>query len=76
MVNYQNFLNNHIATVFSHPTNAAAIAAKGHRPLPVVSIPVTPQPTLRARLVAATGHIFTSNPEQAFDASRAKANNQ
>lgn len=65
MVHYGNFVNNHLAAVFSQPKFASAIAAKGHKPLPVAPVaPVTPSQSFGAKLLDATGHLFRANVGQ------------
>ncbi len=80
MYNVSNFINNHLATVYAHPVNAARLQAKGMRlNLPVSIFPIqspsvgsTDQPAPPAKgLLSFAQHFFTPNPQQEFDASRA-----
>lgn len=76
MFDLTNFVNNHLATVYAHPVNAARLQAKGMRlNLPVdVKPPVgsTDQPATPATgLRGFTQHFFVDKPAQTFDVTRA-----
>lgn len=70
MVNLSNFINNHLATVYAHPVNAARLQAQGFTLQPAITSPlIQSTPTMRPA-VAFTQHFFVAKPQQPFDATR------